>query len=114
MITIFHNPRCSKSREGLQVLQESGKEYQVREYLKVNFSEEELTQLLQKLQLSPKELVRTNEKIWKEEFKNKDFTDSELIKILVAHPKLIQRPIVSNGKKAVLARPASEISKLLD
>lgn len=114
MKTIFHNPRCSKSREGLDFLKKSGEKFEVREYLKEPLSEGELKNLLGKLQMSPMELVRTNEKIWQENYKNKDLDDAELIRVLQEHPQLIQRPIVSAEHKAVLARPASRIEDIRD
>ena len=114
MITIYHNPRCSKSREGLEVLRKSGREFNTREYLKEPLDEEELSVLLQKLNMAPIELVRTEEKIWKENYKGKDLSDSELIRVMTEHPKLIQRPIVVKDRTAVIGRPAAKILELLD
>ena len=71
MITVYHNARCKKSREGLEIVKNSGKDYEVREYLKEPLSETELKQILDKLSFYPMQLIRTNEKIWKEEYKNK-------------------------------------------
>ncbi|MGA9590902.1 MAG: arsenate reductase (glutaredoxin) [Salegentibacter sp.] len=113
MITIYHNTRCKKSREGLELLEKSGKEFQVREYLKEPLSEEELEKLLDKMSLSPIQLVRKNEKIWKEEYRDKDLSDKELIHVMVKHPKLIERPIVENEREAVVGRPASDIERVL-
>lgn len=113
MITIYHNPRCSKSREGLELLKESGEEYKVREYLKEPVTEEELANLLEQLGMAPIELVRTEEKIWKENYKEIDLSDDELIRVMTEHPKLIQRPIVVKDHKAVVGRPASKITELL-
>ena len=113
MITIYHNPRCSKSREGVKVLETSGKEFEIRDYLKESFSEEELAALLDKLNMAPIELVRTEEKVWKEEYKHRDLSDAELIRVMVEHPKLIQRPIVEKDKRAVVGRPASNIEDLI-
>lgn len=113
MITIYHNPRCKKSREGLEVVKESGEDYEVREYLKEPVTEEELSELLEQLGMAPIELVRTEEKIWKESYKGKDLSDEELIRVMVEHPKLIQRPIVVKDQAAVVGRPASKISDLL-
>lgn len=113
MITIYHNARCSKSREGLQLVKDSGKEFEVREYLKEPVSENELTELLQKLGIAPIELVRTQEKLWKEKYKDRDLSDKELIRIMVENPKLIERPIVVKGNSAVIGRPASRIEELL-
>lgn len=114
MITIYHNPRCSKSIEGLEVLKESGKDFKVREYLKEPVSEEELSEVLEKLGMAPIELVRTEEKIWKENYKGKDLSDKELIRVMTEHPKLIQRPIVVKDNSAVVGRPASNITELIN
>ena len=113
MITIYHNPRCKKSREGLEVLKNSGKEFEVRQYLKDPLSEEELEKLLKKLEIMPIDLVRTNEKIWKEEYKGEDLGDDQIIKAMVQNPKLIERPIVETEKKAVVGRPASNIEEII-
>ncbi|WP_081210845.1 arsenate reductase (glutaredoxin) [Salegentibacter sediminis] len=113
MITIYHNTRCKKSREGLQKVEASGKEYKIREYLKDELSEEELKALLAKMNIAPIQLVRKNEKVWKENYKNKDLSDKELITVMAKNPKLIERPIVETEKEAVIGRPAEEIDKLL-
>ena len=113
MITIYHNVRCKKSREGLELLNESGKDFEIREYLKEPFSEEELKLILEKLGMAPIELVRTDEKIWKEHYKGKDLSDDELVRVMVENPKLIQRPIVIKGNSAVVGRPAEKISDLI-
>lgn len=113
MITIYHNPKCSKSREGLKVLETSGQEYKIREYLKEPLSNEELGDLLTKLKMAPIELVRTDEKIWKENYRDRDLNDEELIQVMVKNPKLIQRPIVEKNGTAVVGRPASNIENLL-
>lgn len=112
MITIYHNPKCAKSRAGLNYLKEKGLEYQVVEYIKDSFTRESLKDLLMKLNKGPKEIIRTQEDIYKEKFRGKNFTDEEWITILIENPKLIQRPIVVNGYKAVLAQPAEEIDRL--
>lgn len=113
MITIYHNPRCSKSREGLELVKGSGEEYKVREYLKEPVSEEELSSLLEQLGMAPIELVRTEEKIWKENYKGKDLSDDELVRVMTEHPKLIQRPIVVKDQTAVVGRPPSKITELI-
>ena len=113
MITIYHNPRCKKSREGLEVLKNSGKEFEVRQYLKDQLSEEELEKILKKLEIMPIDLVRTNEKIWKEEFKDQDLSDDQVIKAMLQIPKLIERPIVETDEKAVIGRPASKIEEII-
>ncbi len=113
MLTIYHNARCRKSREGLQILENSGKDFQIREYLKEPLDEKELKELVEKLDITAIQLVRKNEKIWKENYKDKDLSDSELIMVMVKNPKLIERPIVEDEKKAVVGRPPSDIEKLL-
>ncbi len=113
MLKIYHNARCSKSREGLEILKNSGKDFEIKEYLKDPLSENELEQLINKLDITPIQLVRKNEKIWKENFKDKDLSDRELITVMIKNPKLIERPIVEEEKKAVIGRPTSEIEKLL-
>ncbi len=113
MLKIYHNARCRKSREGLEILENSGKKFEVREYLKEPLDEKELKDLIEKLEITPIQLVRKNEKIWKENYKNKDLSDSELITVMVKNPKLIERPIVEDEKHAVIGRPSSEIEKLL-
>ncbi|MAM20095.1 MAG: arsenate reductase (glutaredoxin) [Gramella sp.] len=113
MLQIYHNARCRKSREGLQILQESGKDFETREYLKEPLSEKELSKLIGKIGIKPAELVRKNETIWKESYKGKDLSDSEIIKAMVENPKLIERPIVETENEAVIGRPPSNIQKLL-
>lgn len=114
MITIYHNPRCKKSREGIKTLEASGQEFEVREYLKEPLTEKELSSLLKKLSMAPIELIRTDEKIWKDEYRDRDLNDSELIRVMVENPKLIQRPIIEKKGKAVVGRPAENIEKLLN
>lgn len=113
MITIYHNPRCKKSRAGLQYLQEKNVQFEVREYLKDPLSEKELKGLLGKLGRKPDEIVRTQEDLYKKEYRGKDLSDGEWVSILVENPKLIQRPIVEKGKEAVIGDPAENIGKIL-
>jgi len=113
MLIIYHNPRCSKSREGLEILKNSGKEFSIREYLTEPLSENELTALLDKLKIEPEMLVRVNEKVWKENFKDKSLEKTELIKVMVENPKLIERPIVEDETLAVIGRPPANIKYLL-
>lgn len=110
---IYHNTRCRKSREGLEILRNSGKEFRIREYLKERLSEKELKELIIKLKVSPIQLVRQNEKIWSENYKGKDLNDNELIKIMAEHPELIERPIVETESGAVIGRPSSKIEELI-
>jgi len=109
---IYHNPRCSKSRAGLKLIQETNKDVEIIEYLKTPPTEAELKELLHMLKMGPLDLIRKNETIFKEQFKGKELSDDEWIKIMVANPKLIERPIVVEGNKAVLGRPTEKIEEL--
>ncbi|UTD14748.1 arsenate reductase (glutaredoxin) [Tenacibaculum mesophilum] len=113
MIKIYHNPRCSKSRQGLEIIENSGKEYETVKYLDTIPSTEELKGVISLLNISPIDLVRKNEKIWKEEYKGRELSDAEIIKALVDNPKLIERPIVINGNKAVIGRPPENIKEII-
>jgi len=111
--TIWHNPRCSKSRAGLKYLEEKGIDHEVIRYLDTPPSVEELTEVLQKLGMVPRELMRTKEAIYRE-LGLKDVTDdAALIAAMAEHPKLIERPVVIRGNKAVVARPAERIDEVL-
>jgi arsenate reductase len=114
MITIFHNPKCRKSRTGLQYLQDKGIPFTVVEYLKTPFTREKFKELLMKLNMRPEEIVRTQEDEFKEKLKGKTFTDEEWITILLENPKLIQRPIVASNHKAVLGQPVEEIDRVME
>ncbi len=110
--TIYHNPRCSKSRQTLQVLKNKGVEVEIVEYLKDVPSHQELKDLLMKLNMKPQEILRTGEKIFKEEYKGLEFTDEEWINVMHENPKLIERPIVVKGNKAVIGRPPENVNEL--
>lgn len=113
MITIYHNNRCRKSREGLEILEKSGKDYTIREYLKDVPTREELLELIGLLGIKPVELVRKNEQVWKDLYKNKTMTDDDIITAMVEHPKLIERPLVIKGNKAVIGRPPVKILDII-
>lgn len=104
MIQIYHNPRCGKSRSALSLLEETTQKYEVIKYLEQPPTYDDLVLLLKKLHLKPLELVRQKEKIWNEKFKNKTLTDAEIIQAMVAHPILIERPILIIDDKAIIAR----------
>jgi len=110
---IYHNPRCRKSREALQILKDAGKEPEIIEYLKTPPSEAELRELLKQLGLAPQQLIRKQEAIFKEKFNGKELTDAEWIAAMVQYPKLIERPIVVKDDKAVLGRPPESVKTLL-
>jgi arsenate reductase (glutaredoxin) len=113
MITIYHNNRCSKSRNGLCYLQDKGVEFSVRQYIDEPLTFNELKALIAKTRMKPIDIVRKEEEYFKQNLKGKDLTDDEWIAEMVHEPKLIQRPIVENGNQAILARPAEEIDKIL-
>jgi len=110
---IYHNPRCTKSRQTLQLIKDAGIEVEIVEYLKVIPSVEELKMILMKLNLRPKEIIRTSEAVYKEKFKTSNFNDDEWIKIMIEYPKLIERPIVVKGNKAILGRPPENVFDLI-
>ena len=116
-ITVWHNPRCRKSREGLAMIEkiagEKGLEVEIRKYLENPPSKDELTKVLKMLGMKPIELVRTKEAIWKENFKGKDLTDEQVIEAMAQYPKLIERPVVIYNDKAVLARLAEKVLELV-
>jgi len=113
LLSIYHNPRCGKSRQTLKIIKESGSEVEIIEYLKDTPSESELKSVLHKLGVSPREIIRKGEPIFKENYKGKSFNDEEWIKILVKNPILIERPIVVKGDQAILGRPPENVTKLL-
>lgn len=110
---IYHNPRCRKSRETLQLIQDAGVEPEVVEYLKDVPSKADLKELVGMLGIKPYDLLRRGEKDFKENFKGKDLSDDEWIAAMVKYPKLIERPIVVKQKKAVLGRPPENVKELL-
>jgi len=112
MYTVYHNPRCKKSRAGLQYVIDNNKAYQVREYLKDPLSEAELTSLVMKLHVKPFELIRTQEEYFRKELKGLNFNNEEWIKVMVENPKLIHRPIVEGKYKAVVGDPVENIDNL--
>ena len=113
MIQILHNPRCRKSLEGLALLEAEGQDFMVIKYLEDKLTVKNLTTIISKLDISPIDLVRKNEAIWKSEFKGKDLNDAKIIEAMVANPKLIERPIVINKNKAVIGRPLDAIKTIL-
>lgn len=109
---IYHNNRCSKSRCALEKLKTEGKEYEIVEYLKTPPTEEELAEILEKLGMKAEELLRKNEAVFKEKYKDKKLSETEWIQAMVKYPKLIERPIIVKGDKAVVGRPAEMIDKI--
>jgi arsenate reductase len=113
MIQIYHNPRCRKSREGLEILKNSNQEFTIKDYLKDPPTIAELNELIKRLDISPIQLIRKGEAVWKENFKGKSLSDQQLFEAMVKHPKLIERPIVVNGNKAVIGRPPTIIKEII-
>lgn len=113
MIQIYHNSRCSKSRECLAFIEETGQEFEVIKYLDDTPSFEELKSIIKKLGIKPIELVRQKEKAWIENFKDKQMSDDEVIQAMISNPILIERPIVINGDKAIIARPIEKAGEII-
>lgn len=114
MLKIYHNPRCKKSQHGLKYLKEKGIDFEIVDYIRKKLTENELKDILKKLNKKPHEIVRTQEDYYKKELKNKKFTDAEWIRILQENPKLIMRPIVVGKYKAVIAQPAESMDIIVD
>ena len=113
MIRIYHNPRCRKSRAGLEYLQDKTGDFETIDYIKNGISQEEIREILVKMNTSPSNLVRTQEDYYKKELKGKDIPSEEWILILSENPRLIQRPIIVTEHKAVLGQPPENIDNLL-
>jgi arsenate reductase len=112
MLTIYHNPRCRKSRETLELIRESDNLVEIVEYLEDQLSAEELEELLEKLGMKAEQLVRKQEAVYKENYKGKQLSEQEWIAAMVEHPKLIERPIVVREDRAVLGRPPENVKVL--
>ena len=111
--TIYHNPKCTKSRATLALLQEHGIEPKVMEYLKTPPTAAELKSVIGKLGISPEQLVRKGEEIYKTDYAGKKLNDAQWIEAMVSHPILIERPIVVTGNRAVIGRPPENVTQLL-
>jgi arsenate reductase len=111
-MTIYHNPRCKKSRETLELIREQGIEPEIVEYLKTPPEPEELRSILDKLGLEAEAIVRKGEKEFKERFKGKALSDEEWLRGLNENPKLIERPIVVEGERAAIGRPPENVKEL--
>lgn len=112
--TIYHNPRCSKSRQTLELLQKNNTDPEIIDYLESPPSKNELIEIIKKLNISVHDLIRKNEKVFKELIlDNPEPSDDQLIEAMVNNPILIQRPIVINGKKAVIGRPPENVLEIL-
>ena len=114
MFVIYHNSRCSKSRQALALLRDNAIEPIIVEYLKEPITKPQLKDLLKKLGLEPRELLRKSEKEFKDlQLSNKSLSDDIVIDFMIKHPKLIERPIIVRGNDAVIGRPADKIFNLI-
>ena len=113
MITIYHNSRCAKSREGLCEIEILQQPVTIRNYMIDHFTSDELREVIKKLGIQPIELVRSKESIWIENYKNKELSSDEIIEAMLNYPKLIERPIIVYGEKAIIARPKERIKELI-
>lgn len=110
---IYHNPRCSKSRQVLALLEERGIEPEIVEYLKTPPTRAELKALLAKLGLKPEQLVRTGEELYKVKYRGRDLSDAQWLDALAENPILLERPIVVSGGRAVIGRPPEKVLELI-
>ena len=111
---IFHNSRCSKSRQALQILQDSNCDIEIINYLETDLDASLIKDILKKLSLKPRDILRTSEQDYKDNnLKEDDLSDDDLIDYMIQFPKLIERPIVVRGNKAVLGRPPENILELI-
>ena len=113
-ITIYHKPTCTTCRQAVQMLKDSGTPFTAVNYYEQTFTKDQLKKILKKAGLSPKDVLRTKEDIYKElELAKKELSDDTLLDLMVKHPDLIQRPLVVKDDKALLARPAETVKTLL-
>src|SRR5947208_1297299 len=113
-LTVYQKPTCSKCRQTLARLNECGVEFEAINYYQAPLNEKELRELVNKLGIAPRELLRKDEAVYRElELGKRDVPDDELIRLMIKHPDLMQRPIVVRGDKAVVARPLENLDKLL-
>ena len=109
---IYHNARCSKSRETLSLLKRKTADFEIVEYLKKPLNIKEIKMILSKLNIKPIELIRVQDAMWKENYQSKNMRDAEIINLIIKYPKLMQRPIVTSNKKAIIGRPPEKVLNL--
>lgn len=112
-LTVYHNPRCRKSREAIQYLEDKGVSFDIIKYLEQSFDKNTLDQVLKKIDMKPSEILRKNETLWKKEFSSKKWSEEQILNLLVEHPNLIERPIVTHSTSGVLARPLENLIEFL-
>ena len=110
----YHNPRCSKSRQGLELLEKKGVDFEIKEYLKGPLTQKEVKDLSKQLKMDPLDFIRQKEQIFKDlNLSYKGLSSDEWCKIIVENPKLLERPILADGKKAVIGRPTEKLLEIL-
>ena len=114
LVTIWHNPRCSKSRAALEILEENGCDKEIVKYLETSPDKTQIKETLSMLGLNPRELMRTKEDIYKELNLENETDDEKLIEAMVVNPKLIERPVIFKAGKAIIGRPTSIIAEFLE
>ena len=113
-LTVYHNPRCRKSREVIQYLEDKGLSFDIVKYLEQSFNKNTLVELLNKIEKKPSEILRKNEVLWKKEYASKGLSEDQILQLLVEQPILIERPIVTTTDKGVLARPIENLMEFLN
>jgi len=111
---LLHNPRCSKSRQALKLLEEKKENFKVFMYLEEQLDKDFLKEIIEKLAINPRDLLRTGESAYKENnLKDTNISDDEIINLMIAHPKLIERPIYIKGTTAIIGRPPEDVLKIV-
>ncbi len=113
MIKIYHNNRCGKSRKAMQILQEKEIEFEVIEYLKTPLNQNQIKALLKKLGIKAMDLIRKNEELYKTNFKDVHLSEKDWINVLAENPILIERPIIENDERAIIARPPELVEEFI-
>ena len=113
-LTIYHNPRCRKSREAIRFLEEKGVSFNIVKYLDQPFDVNSLGEVLKKIDMKPSQILRRNEILWKKEYNCNNLSEDQILELLVEQPRLIERPIVTVGNKGVLARPIENLIEFLN
>lgn len=109
---IYHNPKCSKSRETLSLIKQNTSKFEIIEYLKTPLTANEIILIINKLKLKPIDIIRKNEEIWKRDYNKTNISDTQIINAIVKNPKLLERPIVTNETKAIIGRPPENVLTL--
>jgi len=113
-ITVYEKPTCTTCRKVLKTLNENGVNFEKVNYYVEPFSKTKLQSLLKKMKMKPSEVLRKNEKVYKDlKFKEKNYTENQILNLMIKHPDLVQRPIIEKGNKAILARPPERIKEII-